>query len=388
MHYFIAKNFLASMNTAGRITNIISVIGISLGSFALIISISVLNGFENKLDEKISNFDGHLRISNSISNDKLSEVKSLKEVKSVSFNYERKGIINYLSNQSLVTFKQVGPDYFESFYEIPYVGALPSENEIFLGNDIASRLGIRTGDIVKISSPLDKRFILGFPPILEVRVSGIFSSKILNYDNKYIFISKTIGKILFSDANENQFIDIKIHHSSKIDEARMALSNIIDDQIISSWRDRNVALVGAIQMEKIGTVVVLSLILLVASFSILSTIYLMTIRKIKDLGILRFLGMKIGDVQYLIMYQALIIGFRGVCIGFISGVSVVLFQNIYKIISLPNDIYAMEVLPMFLYAEDFIIVLFINIFFIFSTGFYGARKFLKYDPLEMLKWVK
>ena len=388
MHYFIAKNFLASMNTAGRITNIISVIGISLGSFALIISISVLNGFENKLDEKISNFDGHLRISNSISNDKLSEVKSLKEVKSVSFNYERKGIINYLSNQSLVTFKQVGPDYFESFYEIPYVGALPSENEIFLGNDIASRLGIRTGDIVKISSPLDKRFILGFPPILEVRVSGIFSSKILNYDNKYIFISKTIGKILFSDANENQFIDIKIHHSSKIDEARMALSNIIDDQIISSWRDRNVALVGAIQMEKIGTVVVLSLILLVASFSILSTIYLMTVRKIKDLGILRFLGMKIGDVQYLIMYQALIIGFRGVCIGFISGFLVVLFQNIYKIISLPNDIYAMEVLPMFLYAEDFIIVLFINIFFIFSTGLYGARKFLKYDPLEMLKWVK
>ena len=72
---------------------------------------------------------------------------------------------------------------FESFNEIPYVGALPLENEIFLGNDIASRLGIRTGDIVKISSPLYKRFILGFPPTLEVKVSGIFSSKILNYDN-------------------------------------------------------------------------------------------------------------------------------------------------------------------------------------------------------------
>ena len=70
MHYFIAKNFLASMNTTGKITNVISVVGISLGSFALIISISVLNGFENKLDEKISNFDGHLRIPNSISNDK------------------------------------------------------------------------------------------------------------------------------------------------------------------------------------------------------------------------------------------------------------------------------------------------------------------------------
>ena len=388
MHYFIAKNFLASMNTTGKITNIISVVGISLGSFALIISISVLNGFENKLDEKISNFDGHLRIQSPVSNDKLSKIKSLKEVKSVLFNYERKGMIHHLSNQSLVTFKQVSADYFESFNEIPYVGSLPLENEILLGNDIASRLGIRTGDIVKISSPLDKRFILGFPPNLEVKVSGIFSSKILNYDNKYIFISKTIGETLFSNVIENQFIDIKLHHSSKIDQIRKALSNIIGGKIISSWRDRNLALVGAIQMEKIGSVVVLSLILLVASFSILSTIHLITIRKIKDLGILRFLGMKMDDVHYLIMYQALIIGFRGVCIGFISGISVVLFQNIFKIISLPNDIYAMEVLPMILSPKDIIIILFINIFFILSTGFYGSRKFLKYDPLEMLKWVK
>lgn len=388
MHYFIAKNFLASMNTTGKITNVISVVGISLGSFALIISISVLNGFENKLDEKISNFDGHLRISNSISNDKLYRIKSLKEVKSVLLNYERKGIINYLSNLSLVTFKQVSADFFESFNEIPYVGALPLENEILVGNDIASRLGIRTGDIVKISSPLDKKFILGFPPILEVKVSGIFSSKILNYDNKYVFISKTIGKTLFPNVTENHFIDVKIHHSSKIDQTRMALSNIIESKTISSWRDRNVALVGAIQMEKIGSIVVLSLILLVASFSILSTIYLITIRKIKDLGILRFLGMKMDDVHYLILYQAIIIGFKGVCIGFVLGIAVVLFQNIFKIISLPNDIYAMEVLPMVLAPEDIIIILIINIFFILSTGFYGARKFLKYDPLEMLKWVK
>ena len=388
MHYFIAKNFLASLNTTGKITNVISVVGLSLGSFALIISISVLNGFENKLDEKISNFDGDLRIPSSVSNDKLSKIKSLKEVESVLFNYERKGMINYLTNQSLVTFKQVTFDYFDSFDEIPYIGALPSENEILLGNDIASRLGIRAGDMVKISSPLDKTFILGFPPTLEVKVSGIFSSKILNYDSKYIFISKTIGKILFSDVNENQFIDIKLNHSSKIEEARIALSNIIGGEVISTWRDRNKVLAGAIQMEKIGSIVVLSLILLVASFSILSTIYLMTIRKIKDFGILRFLGMKIDDVRYLIMYQALIIGFRGVCIGFFSGVSIVLFQNVFKIISLPNDIYAMEVLPMVLSAEDIIVILIINVFFIMSTGFFGAKKFLKYDPIEMLKWVK
>ena len=71
------------------------------------------------------------------------------------------------------------------------------------------------------------------------------------------------------------------------------------------------------------------------------------------------------DIHHLILYQALIIGFRGVCIGFFSGISVVLFQNIFKIISLPNDIYAMEILPMVLAPEDIIIILIINIFFIY-----------------------
>ena len=111
-------------------------------------------------------------------------------------------------------------------------------------------------------------------------------------------------------------------------------------------------------------------------------------RKIKDFGILRFLGMTIDDVQSLIRYQSLIIGLKGVCIGFIAGIFIVILQNVFKMISLPNDIYAMEVLPMVLSVEDIIIILFICIFFILSTGFYGASKFLKYDLMEMLKWVK
>ena len=97
MHYLIAKKFLASMNTTGRITNIISVVGISLGSFALILSISVLNGFENKLDEKISNFDGHLRISNSISNDKLSKINLSLKILSFCLS-ESVSISNYINN--------------------------------------------------------------------------------------------------------------------------------------------------------------------------------------------------------------------------------------------------------------------------------------------------
>ena len=151
LYYHIAKQFFFSLNDIGRITKKISIIGIGLGSFALIISISVLNGFEQKLDEKISNFDGHIRISGLEQKFDISEIELLEGIASTSFSLDRKGIINHASDQSVVTFKQVDYNKIKSFYKVPFVGNNPNENEILIGNDVAARLGIRIGDEVIIS---------------------------------------------------------------------------------------------------------------------------------------------------------------------------------------------------------------------------------------------
>jgi ABC-type lipoprotein release transport system permease subunit len=133
---------------------------------------------------------------------------------------------------------------------------------------------------------------------------------------------------------------------------------------------------------------VLSLIILVASFSMSSTLSLITIKKIKDIGILRLLGMKLGDIRKIIIYQTLIIGLKGLLWGMVCGLGLVTFQNIYNIISLPSDIYAMETLPMILTLKDIGMVVFINVFIIMISGISGGKKFLNHDPLELLKWVK
>ena len=386
LYYNIAKQFFSSLNDIGRITKKISIIGIGLGSFALILSISVLNGFEQKLDERISHFDGHIRILGLEQNFDISKIESFEGIVATSFSMDRKGIIDHSSEQSIVTFKQVDYNKFKSFYKVPFVGKNPNENEILIGNDVASRLGIKVGDEVTLSSPLDNGSFLGFIPAVKTKVSGVFHSKILDYDNKYIFISNKISKKLFHNISNLKSLDVKVKNSSEISSVKERLVALLGaEKKVISWKDRNSALVSAIEMEKIGSIFVLSLIILVASFSMSSTLSLINMKKIKDLGILRLLGMKLVDIKKIIIFQTMIIGLKGLFWGMVCGIGLVSFQNFFSLISLPRHIYAMETLPMTLTYKNIVMIFFINVFIIMITGVFGSKKFLKHDPLELLK---
>ena len=389
IYMHIAKRFLSSVNDTGRFTSIISIVGICIGSFALVISISVLNGFENKLDEKISNFEGHLKISGLNQNYDLTKFRTIESITDLSFSSDRKGIIKNNINEAIVTFKQLDFDKLKSFYNIPFVGDIADDNKLIIGNDIASRMGLSIGDEVVISSPLDQNSIFGFSSTVKTSISGIFFSKILDYDNRYIFISNKLGNKIFYNNSNLPSLDVKISDVSKIGVVKAKAANIIDKgNEIHSWRERNTVLVSAIEAEKLGSIIVLSLIIVVASFSVISTISLITMKKIKDIGVLRLLGMELVNVKKIIIIQTIIIGLKGLLLGLFFGISFVLLQNNYELITLPSEIYAMEVLPMVLAYEDILVVLIINMFFIITAGLISAKKFLRTDPLEMLKWVK
>ncbi|MFL2989410.1 MAG: ABC transporter permease [Candidatus Neomarinimicrobiota bacterium] len=389
IYILIAKRFLSSVNDTGKFTSIISIVGICIGSFALVISISVLNGFENKLDEKISNFDGHLKILGLNQGYDLTKFRTIESITDLSFSSDRKGIIKSNTSEALITFKQLDFDKLKSFYNIPFVGDISDENKIVIGNDIAARLGLSIGDEVVISSPLDQNSIFSFPSRAKTYISAIFFSKILDYDNRYILISNSLGnKVFFNNSNLSS-LDVKISDASKIEVVKAKVSNIVDkENKVHSWKEKNTVLVSAIKMEKLGSIIVLSLIIVVASFSVISTISLITMKKIKDIGILRLLGMELVNVKKIIIIQTIIIGLKGLFLGLFFGVTLVLLQNNYELITLPSEIYAMEVLPMYIAYEDILIVLIINILFIITAGLICAKKFLKTDPLEMLKWVK
>ena len=387
--FFIANRFLNSNKGTGKLTGMVSTLGIAIGCFALIISVSVLNGFKSQVNNKIKDFEGDIKISSVGLSDDVSIFDGVDEIKIVSPNRERRGIIINGSKQKVVTFKEINTKIVKHFYTIPIIGDYPNSKQVLVGYDIASRLGIKVGDEIIISSPLDQKTILGFLPSKKLQVSGLFHSKILDYDNKFVFIPKNIGTKLFTNKNQVNAFDIKIKNPSKIMVVKKYLMELLGENIkIESWKDRHSTLVKAMNMEKMGSMIVLSLIILVASFNMMATLSLITIKKIKDIGILRVLGSSVNDTQKVLFSQAIIIGGKGTVCGIIIGVGFVLFQNLFGFIKLPGDIYAMDILPMVLTIFDMVIIISISLILIIIPGWFSARKVLNLKPIEAIRWVK
>ena len=387
--FFIANRFLNSNKGTGKLTGMVSTLGIAIGCFALIISVSVLNGFKSQVNNKIKDFEGDIKISSVGLSDDVSIFDGVDEIKIVSPNRERRGIIINGSKQKVVTFKEINTKIVKHFYTIPIIGDYPNSKQVLVGYDIASRLGIKVGDEIIISSPLDQKIILGFLPSKKLQVSGLFHSKILDYDNKFVFIPKNIGIKLFTNKNQVNAFDIKIKNPSKIMVVKKYLMELLGENIkIESWKDRHSTLVKAMNMEKMGSMIVLSLIILVASFNMMATLSLITIKKIKDIGILRVLGSSVNDTQKVLFSQAIIIGGKGTVCGMIIGIGFVLFQNLFGFIKLPGDIYAMDILPMVLTIFDMVIIISISLILIIIPGWFSARKVLNLKPIEAIRWVK
>ena len=389
LYLFIARQFLASNKGVGKFTGIISKAGIAIGTLALIIAVSVLNGFEEQLNKKIGNFDGHIKVSGLGLNYNTSNIEGIEGIEMVSPNRERRGLIGFESKRKVVTFKEINTDLIEEFYQLPIIGNYPNDNQVLVGYDIASRLGIKVGNEIIISSPLDQASMLGFPPALKIQVSGLFYSKILDYDNKFIFISKNAGERLFHSVSNTKYLDIKISNNDDEKYIMEKLNQLFEDNIkVQSWEDRHSTLVKAMKMEKFGSIIVLSLIILVASFNMVATLSLITIKKIRDIGILRLLGANLKDIRKILIVQAFIIGSVGTFFGIFFGIVVVFLQNNFGIISLPSDIYAMDVLPMILTIKDVLLITSICFVFIVIPGFFAGNKVSKFDPLEALRWTK
>tara|TARA_B100000287_G_scaffold212772_1_gene200878 strand:- start:270 stop:1445 length:1176 start_codon:yes stop_codon:yes gene_type:complete len=387
--FFIANRFIDSNKGTGKLTGIVSVLGIAIGCFALIISVAVLNGFKSQLNNKIKDFEGDIQISGTGLNKDISIFDGIDEIKIISATRERKGLIINGSKQKVVTLKEINTDIVQSFYKVPIIGDYPNSKQVLVGYDIASRLGIKVGDEIIISSPLDQKVVLGFLPSKKLQVSGLFHSKILDYDDRIVFIPKNIGTNLFSRKNQLSAFDIKIKNPEKIIAVKESIIQLLGQNvIIESWEDRHSTLVKAMNMEKIASMIVLSLIFLVASFNMMATLSLITIKKIKDIGILRVLGSKISDIQKVLFAQAIIIGGKGTIFGIFFGVGIVLIQNLLGLIKLPGDIYAMELLPMILTFSDMLIIISISLLFIIIPGFFSAKKVSNLKPIKAIRWVK
>jgi len=375
----IARKFMFSRKEVGpsRFTGSIAIIGIAVGTMAMILSVSVLNGFESRIIEKIIGFEGDVKVSGDIDYEKnINNLYSIDNVEDFLLYKERKGLI--LGKDSIarmITMKSVDIDKIKNFYEINLDDIIVSDLPVIvLGKTTASRLNLNIGDEVKIMSPLDQNAIWGFPRQVKSIVGGIFDVQVLDFNDRVAFIPSEIGKKLFIRKNNYDGIDIKIKEDSNPDIVKKSIKEIIPNSKTETWKELHSKLFSAMKLERIGSLIVLSLIVLVGCFNLSTTLMLITIQKIKQFGILSALGATKAIIRDIIIRQGIFTGSIGIILGLTIGLSAVLIQNIFGIIKLPGDIYFTSKLPMIIYFSDFILIALIALIMVSLSSVIAARR--------------
>jgi len=402
---FIAKRYLVSKHKINFITIIsfISIAGITVGVAALIVILSVFNGFGSLVTSYLMSLDPHIRIT-AISNEGEKEIVKLEEMlngqkeieayspfiegKVLAYN---KGVTQVL-NLKGITEESVSSVYLLNDNIVDGEGfKRQSTSNIVVGLQLADKLQVFTGDTLLLISPSNIEQALtqlSLPLSRKVVVAGIFSSKNNEYDEGYIFCSLKNAQYLFGYKNNFQGYDIRLNHINNSDKIKkIILAQINQNNFsVNTWYDFHQELYAVMQVERWTAYIILSLIIAVATFNILGSLSMSVIEKKRDIGILRSMGVTEKSVLKIFMFEGLLIGIIGTLLGIIIGYLVCYIQINYNIYPLDPSQYKIDSLPIEVRFSDFFFISGVAMLLSFLASLYPAKRAAKVNPISAIKW--
>lgn len=369
--FFISSRYILSHKDS-RLLNLISVItiiGIGIGVAALVIALSVLNGFEKTLTQKIIDFDSHIQITSyteslpgSQTNLNNLELKLRDHLDFIAPNVFKLAIISSRKRKEGIQIKGIiKSKEFEMLKSNITEGELEleSDNTILIGKVLATKLLVTIGDKVtlfalkndKIPTPTNP------PNIQSFLITGIFESGMAEYDNMIGYTGLNTAQKLFSMENEINGIDIKLNNISKID----SLTNFIKKQLRYPYKARSIFEIHRniftwINLQKEPIPIVLGLIILVAIFNIVGALLMHVLEKTNAVGALKSLGAKSRSVITIFVYQGIYLAIIGILVGNILAFILMLTQKEFDIIKVPSSVYFVTKVPLDISAEIFLMV--------------------------------
>ena len=395
---WLARRMLLSRKKVGLISwsGIISILGVAVGCFALIISVAILNGFEREVRNKVVGFESDLRLTlgeTKLNIDTLgSAFDQESDIAGYSAFIERKAVAIAMDERSLVKVKAVEEGSLQKIYKIDGVGEMEvigNKAPVYVGKGIADRLGLQSGDRLRLMNPLDNQIYLGMPTVLDGRVAGVFETRILNFDQTYVFVPLGVGQALFKSMDTFDGIDFRLTSSARKDTMKaLILSKAPAGAVVSGWEDMHQTLFQAMQMEKLGSMVVLSLIVIVACFNIASTLTMLVLEKIREVGILKTIGFSQVRIGNIFRLQGIFIGGFGLLLGGGLGLLFVLGQGRLGLIRLPETIYFVQSLPVAISLTDVITIFLIAVIIIALAVYFPSREARRLLPTEAIQYEK
>ncbi|MBA7629053.1 MAG: FtsX-like permease family protein [Calditrichaeota bacterium] len=393
--WFLARRLLLWRQERRRLNRsaVIAVVGVAVGSAVLILSLSILNGFEAEVHDSLMCFEHQaVLLPRSPRADVETAAAALATAGISTQPYaERKLVIQSEADYRLVTARIVPnlADHQAAFGEavIQQVPYRLLGHGVMIGSLLADRLGLLPGDEVRLISPLDISLADPRPPQLKVSVQAIYEFGILDFDDTYLFIDFPAAEKLVPRLAAYSGLSMEGTDNRGTEERPL---EILDGEEweLRTWETGHADLLTAMKMEKLGSTVVLFLIILVASFNATSTMVMSVMEKYREIGILRSMGATGRFIRTLFLRQGLLIGLVGVGVGVSFGVAVSLGQAAYHFIPGPQGLYTERGLPMDLRWLDVLVVMVGALAMSLGAAWYPARTASSIAPGQAVNYEK
>ena len=259
---------------------------------------------------------------------------------------------------------------------------------IVLSRYLADHLmALNVGDLVYLITYPKKMGI--FPTIRPMifYVAGLVEFGYYDFDRMLSFISLEDGQKFFEMPESVSYIRIKLKSYTMADEVKESLENELGyPWMAQTWQELNKSLFSWMQIEKMGMFIILSLIIMVAAFNIVSSLIMIVMEKTREIGILKSMGATSKMIMKIFMFEGFIIGLLGTGLGLIIGYTLGFLQLKYKIISLPPDVYILSAVPIKMYFIDFIAISFMAMFLCLLASVYPAYRASRLEPVEAIRY--
>jgi lipoprotein-releasing system permease protein len=401
----IAFRYLKTRKKDGflNIISIFSFIGISLGVAVLIIVMSVMNGFRTELINKIVGFNAHVEVKayeKSINIEKL-ENNYLKLISNeLIFSNSGEAIIIHKNSTKGIVLRGYNNNDFSKLEIIKkenFIGDSRNlkKNSISIGKTLSENLNLKIGDKISIMSPDGVATIIGkFPKQENFIIISIFDSGLSNFDENIAFVNLESLEDFFNFKKKERNLEIYLKNPSNINKIKTEIQKIFDNEYIYTWSDMNSSLFSALKVERNVMFIILSLIIIVAAFNIISGLTILVKNKTREIAILKSIGVLNKSITKIFFLIGIIIGTSATMFGIFLGVMFSLYienlraflSNVFNVSLFPEEIYFLSKMPSEINLSLIFIISICSIFITILVSILPAIKASKLDPVKALNY--